>query len=180
MAVDFHHRIVNRQNHKRQEVVDHAQHYRTRRVHHFLSRQTKGLQDSVDDPCSFQQHLPCHGPEQEVHPHRQDQHENRKALFSELAVPKHDCHRECHNQAHQCAHQRQQQRQPQRLHVVGAEHGGDIIQSNPSASGRESVIGNGEDGNDRSGNHKDDERCRPFLAKCQFQSPPLPVSLVCA
>ncbi len=79
IAVDLDQYIVDRQDHKRQEVIDHTEYDRIRSVDDFQCRQMEKMKDAVDDAVFSKQCLPCKRPEQKIHPHWQDEDQHDKA-----------------------------------------------------------------------------------------------------
>ena len=53
-----------------------------------LVRQMQHGQDAVDDTVFLKKCLPCHGAQQEVHPHRKDEDKYNKAALAELPLPR--------------------------------------------------------------------------------------------
>ena len=69
VPVDLGKYIVDRQHHKRQEIVYHAENDRKRCVDQRKLRKMEKAQNHIDDTVFFQQILPCECPQQKIHPH---------------------------------------------------------------------------------------------------------------
>jgi len=73
--VDFCHNRVQRQYHKRNIVIHHAEHHRAGGIDELQGRKSDAVQEGIDYAVVLENRLPCVGAQKKIHPHRKhDEH----------------------------------------------------------------------------------------------------------
>ena len=93
ILIQFHHRIVYRQNHKRQIIINHANNNRHIGIRQILSRQPQYPKDCINNSVSGQQQLPGHNTQYKVYPHRKNHDNSHQSFFSDVQFPQYHSQR---------------------------------------------------------------------------------------
>ena len=109
-VIHFLERIINRVDHKGQEVVYHTQNDRPRCIDDGNIWQMEKGKNAVDNAIFLQERLPREGAEQEIHPHRKDEDEYHEAASPNAAAAQHQSQRIGQKQADGGRSQRHTQR----------------------------------------------------------------------
>lgn len=93
ILIQFHHRIVYRQNHKRQIIINHTNNNRHIGIRQILSRQPQYPKDCINNSVSGQQQLPGHNTQYKVYPHRKNHDNSHQSFFSDVQFPQYHSQR---------------------------------------------------------------------------------------
>ena len=104
---------MDRQHHKRQEIVYHAENDRKRCVDQRKLRKMEKAQNHIDDTVFFQQILPCECPQQKIHPHGKNEDQYNETGLIDIFFGQDHGKRVSKDQADERTHEREQQCQSQ-------------------------------------------------------------------